>query len=71
MLIPTHEVLAERGRKVCNCHQCVVPEKHPCSRALWAATIAKKVLEEMLLPEVATETAEWLGAARKLADGTD
>lgn len=47
LMIPTHEALAERGRKVCNCNQCVEPQKHPCSRALWAATIALKVLEEL------------------------
>ena len=47
MRLPTHAELAERGRKVCNCRQCCDPEKHPCSRALWAASIALQVLEEL------------------------
>ncbi len=45
--IPTHSELAGLASKICNCRQCLDPEKHPCSRALWVATITLQLLEEM------------------------
>ena len=42
----THGEMSERGRKHCNCKQCADSNKHPCSRALWAASIALKLLIE-------------------------
>lgn len=44
---PTHEEMADKARKHCGCRQCDNPEKHPCSRALWAAMRALKILQEV------------------------
>lgn len=44
--LPSHGEMSDRGRRICGCRQCADAEKHPCSRALWAASIALKLIEE-------------------------
>ena len=46
MVIPSHDEMAERGRKICGCKLCAESGKHPCARALWAASIALELIEE-------------------------